>query len=380
MGALFFSTKKIMHSFIIDAHEDLAYSALTFGRDYRRAAAETRQREAGTQAPVLNGEALLGWPDYQRGQVALVVGSIFTIPARYATGDFETQVFADPRQARVLMRAQVDFYQRLCAENPHQFRLVTNQPDLLDCLAPWRKLCPAAGYAEETRPVGVLMALEGAEGLDSPEAMEEWWQAGVRMAGPVWAGTRFCGGTFEGSGFTREGLRLLEVMAGLGMGLDLAHMRTRPMLEALDRYEGPLAVSHANVRALVREDPNERQLSEETIRGVVERDGVIGVLGYNLFLKPGWRRGDPKQQVGLEWMAAHIDAVCQVAGDARHVGLGSDFDGGFGRQEAPDGVESIADLQKLAALLAERGYNEDEIGAVLGGNWARFVERILPSE
>jgi len=368
-----------MTRYIIDAHQDLAYSALTFARDYRRAAEETRQLERNSQTPLLNGEALLGWPDYQRGRVALIVGSIFTIPRRYTTGDFETQVYSNPRQARELMQNQVDYYERLCAESPDFFRLVKTRADLRATLDAWIEDGEASGVDEARHPVGVMMAIEGAEGLGEPEEIEDWWQMGVRMAGPVWAGTRFCGGTLEGDDFTREGQRLLEVMSGLGMALDLAHMRTRPMLYALERYEGPLAVSHANVRALLKEDPNERHLTQEAIELLVDRDAVIGVLGYNAFLKPGWRRGDPKFQVELDWMAAHIDAICQIAGNARHVGLGSDFDGGFGRKEAPHEIDSIADLQKLAALLCERGYNEDDIAAVLGGNWARFLERMLPS-
>jgi len=374
----FFLMSLIMNQVIIDAHQDLAYSALTFSRDYRRAAEEIRRQEANSLTPQLNGEALLGWPDYQRGRVALVIGSLFVIPRRYAVGDFENQVFANPSQARAIMRAQVDFYERLCAENPDLFRLVKTRDDLKISLDAWQNGRQPT-EEPETHPVGVMMAMEGAEGLGEPEEMEDWWLAGVRMAGPVWAGTRFCGGTFEGDGFTTEGWRLLEVMGGLGMALDLAHMRTRPMLQALERFEGPLAVSHANVREILKDDPKERHLTTEAIEAVVERDGVIGVLGYNAFLKPGWMRGDPKFKVGLEWMVAHIDAICQIAGDARHVGLGSDFDGGFGRQEAPDGLESVADLHKLAALLRERGYNEDDIAAVLGSNWARFIERILPS-
>ena len=220
--------------------------------------------------------------------------------------------------------------------------------------------------------------MEGVEGIRAPEEMEEWWELGVRLAGPVWAGTRFCGGTYEPGGFTNEGYALLEVMAELGYTLDISHMTETAALQALDRYEGPVIASHANARALIKGVQGERQLTDLTIRRLIERDGVMGVLPFNRFLRPDWKDTDDRQLVTLRTLAAHIDHICQLAGDALHTGLGTDFDGGFGWPAVPYEINTIADLQKLAPVLAEYGYSDESIANILGGNWRRHLERTLP--
>ena len=181
-----------------------------------------------------------------------------------------------------------------------------------------------------THPVGLVLLMEGVGGLREPKEIEYWWEAGVRMVGPVWAGSRFCGSNQEPGGFTREGLELLEVMAGLKMTLDVSHMSERAVFEAPDRYEGEIVATHANVRKLLKRSGDERHLSDDCIRRLVERGAVIGVLPYGKFIRPGWSVFDQPELTTFDHLVAHIDAICQLAGDARHVGLGSDFDGGWG--------------------------------------------------
>lgn len=362
--------------FLIDAHEDLAYNALVFGRDYRRAAAETRRLEAGTSIPAATGDALLGWPDYQRGQVALVFGTLFITPLKYKSPNWPGHVFGTYDEAHTYTRAQIEFYRRLTDENPDQFRLVTGRGGLEECLAAWED--SPAEYPRRAHPVGILMLMEGAEGIHSVDEMEEWWQQGLRMAGPVWAGTRFCGGTRESRAFTPEGFALLDVMANLGYILDVSHMTDDAILTSLDRYQGSVMASHANARALLTDLPGERNLSDTAIRRLVEREAVIGVVPFNRFLVPSWKEGEDRQRVRLEHLIAHVDHICQLAGDARHVGLGTDFDGGFGYPAVPCEVDSIADLQKLAAPLVERGYSDADVNGIFSGNWRTFLERSLP--
>ncbi len=363
-----------MMTYLIDAHEDLAYNILTFGRDYLRPVPESRQIEAGTEVPERAGQTLIGWPEYQRGQVALVFSTLFAANRRYAQG-WENQSYANPEEAGRLLRKQVDLYRRLCDNHPDQFRLVYNQKDLSATLEPWQR--SAADYPDQTHPVGLVLLMEGAEGI-LIEELEEWWELGVRIIGPVWAGGRFCGGSFAPGGFTSEGLELLAAMSGLSFTLDLAHMTGASAEQALDVYEGPVIASHANARALLKGMEGERHLSDTVIRLLIERDGVMGVLPYNAFLKAGWRRSDDPTLITLETVAAHIDHVCQLAGDARHVGIGSDFDGGFGRDAVPYGVDSIADLKKLGTVLAARGYTTGDVDLILHGNWQRHLERTLP--
>jgi membrane dipeptidase len=198
------------------------------------------------------------------------------------------------------------------------------------------------------------------------------------LIGPAWAGTRYCGGTREPGPLTSEGYALLEAMSSFGYALDLSHMDEAAVLQALQAYPGPILASHANARALLKGDEGNRHLSDRVILGLLERDGVVGILPVNSFLQPGWQAGDRRESLTLQHVVAHIDYVCQLAGDARHVGLGTDFDGGFGLQSVPSGIDSIADLQKLPPLLEEKGYSDQDIAAILGENWLRILRRTLP--
>jgi membrane dipeptidase len=121
-----------------------------------------------------------------------------------------------------------------------------------------------------------------------------------------------------------------------------------------------------------------RFLSDHLLHGLIEHGGIAGIVPFNNFLLWGWTPGDGREAVNLERVAAQIDFVCQLAGDAAHAGLGSDFDGGFGLQSVPAGIETIADLGKLAPLLSERGYTEADVTAILGGNWLSLLRRTLP--
>jgi membrane dipeptidase len=386
---------------IIDAHEDLAYNMLTHGRDYRRSVGETRRLEANTEVPGRTGHTLLGWPEYQRGQVAVVFATIFLAPQRYQGGDWETQVYSDFAEAEHLIHTQFDLYQRLTGDHPDMFRLIRSRKDLAEVCQRWEErpaVFPpseangsergrseaggevgADGVADTaTNPVGLVLSLEGAEGLAHPEMLEEFWELGLRLVGPVWAGTRLFGGTMEPGDMTREGQALLEVMADLGYTLDIAHMNDQSALRAIDTYTGPVIASHANARALLRDQANERHLADLTIRRLVERGGIVGVLPFNRFLKASWKLGDDRQAVRLDDLAAHIDHICQIAGDSDHVGLGTDFDGGFGWPAVPAEVDDISDLQKLASVLEARGYAPADVAQILGGNWRRHLERTLP--
>lgn len=357
---------------IVDAHEDLAYNILSYGRDYTLSAAETRQREQGTQIPIFNGDTLLGWPEYQRGQVAIVFSTLFAAPARRQSYPSETQVYSTPDQAHKIYRAQLDVYHRLTDEHADKFRLIQTQNDLQTVLSHWEN--PPA----EMHPVGLTVLMEGAEGVRSVEELEQWFELGVRVIGPAWAGTRFCGGTREPGPLTKEGYALLEGMGDLGFILDLSHMDQEAALQALDTYAGEIVASHANALALLKGSESNRHLPDRVIQGILDRDGVIGVLPANGFLVPGWKKGDPREQVSLDHVVAQIDYICQMAGDARHVGVGSDFDGGFGVQSVPAGVDTIVDLQKLVPLLDEKGYTQEDIAAILGANWINLLKQTLP--
>lgn len=362
---------------IIDAHEDLACAMLTFGRDYLRSVEETRALEAASpQIAEVTGQTLIGWPEYQKGNVAAVFGTLFATPKKWLLFDWINQTFSTPDEANALNHRQIAAYQRLSEEHPQAFRMIKTKNDLRATLSPW--LAEPVDYPGVTHPVGVVILMEGADGIRSEADLEEFWQLGVRIIGPVWAGNRFCGGTREPGPLTDEGKNLLKTMARIGYALDISHMSFMPALQALDLYEGQVIASHANASALLPGMPFQRHLTDEAIHRLVERDGVIGVVPFNPFLDWEWKTGNPRENVRLEHVLRHIDHICQIAGDARHVGIGSDFDGGFGWPDVPYEIDTIADLQKLENPLFEKGYNDENVTSIMAGNWQRKLESILP--
>ncbi len=366
---------------IVDAHEDLAWNMLTFGRDYSRPAAETRRLEQDSDTPAHNGDTLLGWADYQAGHVAIVFGTLFAAPKRASPENWDAYCYEDAESAHRLYWAQVEQYHRFIDRHPDQFRLVADQASLQQVLAYWRQPLPAEQHSEKTdkeNPVGLLILMEGAEGVRSPGELDDWWEAGVRIIGPAWTGTRFCGGTHEPGPMTSEGWALLDAMQDTGFVLDISHMDEKAALQALDRYPGRIIASHANAKALLKGIDSNRHLSNQVIEKLVERGGVMGVIPHNPFLVAGWQANEGKQSVSIEKVVDQIDFICQLAGDSRHTALGSDFDGGFGYQTTPAEINTIADLQKLAPLLQQRGYSQVDIAAIFGQNWLSLLEETLP--
>jgi membrane dipeptidase len=360
---------------IVDAHEDLAWNIRTFGRDYTRAAHETRRLETGGVAPRVNGDTLLGYPDYQRGRVGIIFATLFAAPLRSKLDESDTQVYETAEQARDLYRAQLDDYHRLVEAQPDKFRLVLTVPELEAHLSAWAD----HPGADPGLPVGLVPLMESAECITRLEELEEWWERGVRIIGPAWKGNRFCGGTREPGPLTAEGFALLEVMASLGFTLDLSHMDRAAALQALERYDGPVIASHANALRLVKGSDSNRHLTDEVIEGIIARGGVIGSVLFNRFLVSGWTEKDPREAVPLDLVAAQVDYVCQKAGTARHAALGTDFDGGFGVEQAPAGIDTIADLHGLVPLLEARGYSEPDVAAIMGGNWIDHLRKSLPN-
>src|SRR5215211_3952818 len=361
---------------IIDSHQDIAWNMLTYGRDYTRSVYETRRLEAGSVIPERNGDCTVGWPEYQRGQVAAVFATLFAAPARKKeVGDLIQ--YADYETAHRLYREQIDIYRKLADSHPDKFRLIASAKELDSVIEHWSQ--PVKD--DEGHPVGLIYLMEGADGIRTPRELAEWYDLGLRIIGLAWAGTRYCGGTGEPGALTEDGRNLISAMMDYNFILDLSHMDEAAALESLDRYEGPVIATHSNCAALMRGAETNRHLPDPVIRGLIERDGVIGLIPLNSFLKVGWLRksGSRREEVPLDTFIAHIDHICQLAGNADHEGIGTDFDGGFGLQSIPPELDSVADLQLVATKLIERGYSESDAANILGGNWLRFLRKHLPA-
>jgi membrane dipeptidase len=303
--------------------------------------------------------------------MGIIFATIFAMPAhRKIPGAEQAAAYTTPQEAFAQGMQQLDLYYRLADENPY-FALVRTQRELDGVLATWKD-----GAPEDKRQIGLVILIEGADPIVKPQDVERWYERGLRIVGPAWlAGTRYAGGDSAPGPLTDEGERLLRTMLDFNMILDASHLSDRACLQALDRYDGPVIASHSNPRALV---PGGRQLSDDMIKALLARDGVVGICMINSMLQHGWRQGDRKDAVTLAHVVAAMDYICQMAGDAQHVGLGTDFDGGFGAESAPAELDTVADLGRVADALKARGYAHADVEAIMSGNWLRQLRRALP--
>jgi membrane dipeptidase len=350
---------------VIDGHEDIAWMALEFGRDPRLSALETRQREAGSGLPVVIGERTTGLPDWLVGRVGLVFSTLFVMPQAYAYPGYNRMTYTSPQQAETRAWEQLTFYQQVADEEPF-LQLVTDQTSLEAVTKTWLQ-------SGEEPVVGWVLLMEGAEAILTPADLPRWYEAGLRILGPAWKATRYAGGTGAPGPLTRLGYKLLEEMAALNMILDLSHLSEQAYQQAVEVYPGQMIASHSNPRPF---NPGDRGLSAPMITQLAQRDGVMGIMPYNRYLQPGWQAGQPR--LPLDTVVDAIDYVVQVTGSARYVALGSDFDGGFGVESLPEGMDTVADLRLIAQGLQERGYSVEEVGLILYSNWLRVLKNSLP--
>jgi membrane dipeptidase len=251
---------------------------------------------------------------------------------------------------------------------------ILDRPSLDAHLARWRS---AAGPERSQLPIGFILSLEGADSILTPRHLERSFADGLRAVGPAHYGPgTYAQGTDATGGIGRRGRELLAEMARLGIILDVTHLCDDSLDEALEAFPGPVWASHSNCRALV---PHNRQFSDAQIRRLIERGAVIGAALDAWMMIPDWVRGVTTPQatgLKLDVLIDHIDHVCQIAGNARHAGLGSDLDGAFGTEQTPEDLDSIADLARIPDLLAARGYSPEDIDGIVSGNFIRFLRRV----
>lgn len=355
---------------VLDAHQDIAYNALCYGRDYRRNAWDTRRLEQDPDLIRRRGSATLGLPDALLGRVGIVFSTLFVAPydgndsTPWANFSYQTS-----KEAYDLASKQADYYQKLTDETD-KVTLIKTTADLDAVLATW-----ADGKEMTDHRQGLVMLMENADPIIEPQQFEEWYGRGVRIVGPAWQGTRYAGGTGNPGPLTSLGYELLDIMASFNAILDLSHLAEEACLQAIDRYEGVIIASHSNPRKFRDTD---RHLADNTIRLLAERDGVIGIVPYNRFLSDTWAYTDGKKGLPLSVVIDAIDYVCQLTGSAAHVGFGTDFDGGFGLESIPEGLDTIADIYSIGAALSERGYAPKDVEAILSGNMLRKLRQALP--
>jgi membrane dipeptidase len=350
---------------LIDGHLDLSWNALQWNRDLRRSCYTLRAGEAHVPGKG-RAQNTVAYPEMRQGRMALCLA---TVLAR-STGTPVAHIdYASPAQAYGVAQGQLAYYRAL--EQEGLARIIADGVALTEHMAAWRAY--DASPAPQTPPLGFAIAMEGADCILRPQDVPAWWQAGLRVVGITHYGHgRYADGTSTEGGLTELGTALLAEMQRAGMILDISHCSDQAFWQALERFDGAVLASHNNCRALV---PHQRQFSDEQLRALFQRDGVIGAACDCWMLRPGWVDGWSNAGITLSDVADHIDHLCQLAGNSRHAAIGSDLDGGYGREQSPCDLDTIADLQKLAGILEKRGYGAADITAIMYGNWVRLLER-----
>jgi membrane dipeptidase len=350
---------------IIDGHEDIAYSVLSGGRTFTVSVAENRVREGGPHPGL--GTCTLALPDLLRGGVGIVFATLFTMPAEVGSSDLPAErAYRSPEEAFAYACEELELYRDLAQRD--DVRLITSRRDLQAVQDRW---------AQDRPQLGIVLLMENADPILTPQDAGWWYDQGVRIVGPAWGATRYCGGTRAPGPLTPAGRVLMGELARCGMVLDISHMAEESFWQALELFDGQVIASHSNCRSFVSDVRADRHLSDEMIRALIERDAVIGSVLYNAFIVEDYQRGQAKELVGLAALVRHIDHICQLAGDAAHVAIGSDLDGGLGREHIPAEIDTVADLYRIGESLAHQGYSEEDVAAVLGRNWLRVLERAL---
>jgi membrane dipeptidase len=350
---------------IFDGHLDLAWNALSWNRDLALPMDELRRREAHLRDHAARGRATVCLPELRRGHVRACLATLLARGQRCAQPDREhlriNLDHANQDIASAAARGQLAYYRLLEAKGDVK---ILCDADELD------------GHWSNDGRIGIVLLMEGADPIVAPSQLERWFADGLRVVGLAHYGrSAYAVGTGANGPLTPAGVELLRAMRRLGMILDLTHCSDESFYQAINGFDGPVIASHNNCRALV---PGDRQFADEQLRLIIERGGVIGTALDCWMLRAGWERGkSDRGLVSLDAVADHIDHVCQLAGSVHHAAIGSDLDGGFGTEQTPAGVESIADVEKLAPILTSRGYSADDIAAIFHGNWLRFFSQHL---
>lgn len=344
---------------VVDSHEDIAFNAVVLGRDFLLSAHAKRAREPSPSPHV--GIATIGFPEMEEANVRVVFASIWA-----AACDNPTKIPGEPcyetaEEAYQQGQQQLSYYENLTRNA--RLSLVTTKRRLEDVIKGEHRL-------------GLVLSMEGADPIISPNQLHEWVARGVRVVGLAHGKTRYAGGTGQPGPLTQLGRELLSEMERESVILDTSHMAEASFFEALGLFHGQVIATHSNCRALI---PTDRQLSDEMIHAIVNREGVIGVALFNRFLSADWMQtGRVKERVTLTHFVKQVKHIYELAGDSDHVGIGSDFDGGFGSESIPAELDTIADMPKVADALKEAGFSEKEVSGMLGENWLRLLNRALP--
>lgn len=352
--------------FIIDAHLDLSMNALEWNRDLTQPVKAIRSREAGMTDKPDRGNNTVSLDELRKANIGIVVA---TQIARFVAQDNPLPGWHSPQQAWAQTQGQVAWYKAM--EKAGEMTMIHDVPSLETHLDYWNNTKPT-----EKKVIGYMLSLEGADSLISLDELHIAYNYGLRALGPAHYGPgRYANGTDATGHLNDMGKALLKEMEQLNIILDATHLCDDAFWDAMEIFNGHIWASHNNCRALV--DHN-RQFSDDMIKVLIAKGAVIGAPLDAWMMVPGWQRGKSNAKAldcSLEKMIDHIDHICQLAGNANHVGIGTDLDGGYGTEQSPYDLDTIADLQRLPAMFTKRGYSNADIEKIMHGNWLGFLRR-----
>ena len=351
---------------IFDSHLDIAFCALQGNRDLTVPAATVRTHDPAATVRAI-GTCTTTFPELRRGRVGIVCA---TVMSRIDPSDTVCTGMYVQEQCHAVARGHRAYYEAM--ERRGVMRMIHTAADLDEMVAAWDE--PALDT-----PIGAILTMEGADPIMDPDQVPEWYDLGLRMVSISHYGTTsYSHGTGTEGGLLPRAKPLLDALREAGIIVDVTHLTDQAFWELFEAYDGPVGASHHNCRALV---PGQRQLDDDMIRAIAERGGVIGLAFDVWMMDPGWERDklarEQLTKARIETAADHVDHIAQLLGETRNVGIGSDLDGGYGTEQSPVDLNTIADLQRLRGILEGRGYAEPDVRGVLSGNWLRLFRENL---
>ena len=351
--------------FIFDCHLDLSMNATEWNRDLTLPIEKIRELEKDLYDKPDRGNATVCFPELIKGNIGLCVA---TLISRYVKPNNPLPGWNSPEQAWAHAQGQLAWYRTM--EDKGEMVQISDVKSLVKHIEKWNN--------NSIKKIGYILSLEGADSIINIDYLYNLYDEGLRAIGPAHYGPgTYAFGTGSSGGIGKKGKELLKEIEKLNLILDVTHLCDQSFWETLDNYNGNLWASHSNTRTIV---PDERQFSDDQIKELIKREAVIGMAFDAWMMIPNWERGisNPVQKkLLIENIVDHIDHICQLTGSSNHIGLGSDLDGGFGKEQCPSDLDTIADLQKLDRILKKRGYSDDDINKIFNKNFIDFLIRVL---
>ncbi len=352
--------------FVFDAHLDLAMNALEWNRDLTWTVNDIRKSEVGMTDKPDREKNTVSLHAMRKGNIGLCVA---TQIARYVKKGSHLPGWNSPHQAWAQTQGQLAWYKAM--EDIGEMVQITNVEQLNTHLELWKN------DTVSKKPIGYILSLEGADSIITIDYLETSFEQGLRAIGPAHYGPgTYAHGTDSVGGIGIKGKALLKKIEELNLILDATHLCDVSFWETMKVYNGPVWASHNNCRKFVNHN---RQFSDEQINELVSRNAVIGIALDAWMMVPNWVRGKSTPEdmgVSLNQMINNIDHICQLSGNSLHVGIGTDLDGAFGKEQTPYDLDTIADLQKVPIMLSKKGYTESDIKNIMNQNFINFLQSV----